>query len=119
MGGAAAADRTRRESRPTANFGGTGQCITEQSQYPDICYDLIAAGNLTAEGNLFDFERGRSTPPTSRLRAAGAAGAVRSTSAAPDRRAVRLGGAGSAAVQPVARTSSTPPRRWCAWSSRR
>jgi arabinosaccharide transport system substrate-binding protein len=45
------------ESRPTANFGGTGQCITEQSQYADICYDLIAAGNLTKEGALFDFNQ--------------------------------------------------------------
>jgi arabinosaccharide transport system substrate-binding protein len=45
------------ESRPTANFGGTGQCITEQSQYADICYDLIAAGNLSVEGALFDFEQ--------------------------------------------------------------
>ncbi|CAA9579775.1 MAG: hypothetical protein AVDCRST_MAG49-4655 [uncultured Thermomicrobiales bacterium] len=43
------------ESRPTANFGGTGQCITEQSENQDIAYDLLAAGNLTAEGVLFDF----------------------------------------------------------------
>jgi arabinosaccharide transport system substrate-binding protein len=45
------------ESRPTANFGGTGQCITEQSQNADICYDLIAAGNLSVDGNLFDFKQ--------------------------------------------------------------
>ena len=45
------------ESRPTANFGGTGQCITEQSQNQDIAYDLIAAGNLSVEGNLYDFEQ--------------------------------------------------------------
>ena len=44
------------ESRPTANHGGTGQCITEQSQNQDIVWDLIAAGNLTAEGNLNDFK---------------------------------------------------------------
>jgi arabinosaccharide transport system substrate-binding protein len=44
------------ESRPTANFGGTGQCITEQTENADICWDLIAAGNLTADGNLFDFK---------------------------------------------------------------
>jgi arabinosaccharide transport system substrate-binding protein len=43
------------ESKATANFGGTGQCITEQSEYADIAWDLIAAGNLTAEGNLNDF----------------------------------------------------------------
>ena len=45
------------ESRPTANFGGTGQCITEQSQNQDIAYDLIAAGNLSVEGNLYDFKQ--------------------------------------------------------------
>ena len=38
------------ESRPTANFGGTGQCITEQSQHQDIAYDLIAAGNSERRG---------------------------------------------------------------------
>ena len=50
------------ESRPTANFGGTGQCITEQSENQDIAYDLLAAGNLTAEGNLNDF-RARTVYP--------------------------------------------------------
>jgi arabinosaccharide transport system substrate-binding protein len=45
------------ESRPTANFGGTGQCITEQSQNQDIAYDLIAAGNLSVDGNLYDFKQ--------------------------------------------------------------
>ena len=45
------------ESRPTANFGGTGQCITEQSQHQDIAYDLIAAGNLSVDGNLYDFHQ--------------------------------------------------------------
>ena len=44
------------ESRPTANFGGTGQCITEQSQNQDIAWDLLKAGNLTVEGNLNDFQ---------------------------------------------------------------
>jgi len=44
------------ESRPTANFGGTGQCITEQSQHQDIAWDFIAAGNLSADGNLVDFK---------------------------------------------------------------
>jgi len=45
------------DSRPTANFGGTGQCITEQSQNQDIAYDLIAAGNLSVDGNLYDFKQ--------------------------------------------------------------
>jgi len=45
------------ESKPTANNGGTGQCITEQSKNPDIAWDLIAAGNLTADGNLNDFKQ--------------------------------------------------------------
>ncbi|MEA2594867.1 MAG: arabinooligosaccharide transport system substrate-binding protein [Thermomicrobiales bacterium] len=44
------------ESKATANFGGTGQCITEQSEHQDICWDLLAAGNLTVEGHLFDFK---------------------------------------------------------------
>jgi len=43
------------ESRPTANFGGTGQCITEQSQNQEIAWDLLRVGNLTVEGNLNDF----------------------------------------------------------------
>lgn len=44
------------ESKPTANFGGTGQCITEQSKNQDIAWDLLQAGNLTVEGNLNDFK---------------------------------------------------------------
>ena len=44
------------ESRPTANFGGTGQCITEQSQNQEIAWDLLRVGNLTVEGNLNDFQ---------------------------------------------------------------
>ena len=43
------------ESRPTANFGGTGQCITEQSQNQEIAWDLLRVGNLSVEGNLNDF----------------------------------------------------------------
>ena len=50
------------ESRATANFGGTGQCITEQSENPDIAFDLLAAGNLSVEGNLNDF-RARTVYP--------------------------------------------------------
>ena len=44
------------ESRPTANFGGTGQCITEQSANPDLAWELIAACNLTVEGVMEDFK---------------------------------------------------------------
>lgn len=50
------------ESRPTANFGGTGQVITEQSQNQDIAWDLLRVGNLTVEGNLNDF-RARTVYP--------------------------------------------------------
>ncbi|MBA3491511.1 MAG: extracellular solute-binding protein [Rubrobacteraceae bacterium] len=44
------------DSRPTANFGGTGQAITEQSANPEASWDLIRAANLTKEGVLWDFE---------------------------------------------------------------
>ncbi|HET7270436.1 MAG TPA: extracellular solute-binding protein [Rubrobacter sp.] len=44
------------DSRPTANFGGTGQAITEQSGNPEASWDLIKAANLTKEGVLFDFK---------------------------------------------------------------
>jgi arabinosaccharide transport system substrate-binding protein len=43
------------DSRPTANHGGTGQCITEQSQKVDLAWDLIRMCNLTREGVLADF----------------------------------------------------------------
>ncbi|HEX2741088.1 MAG TPA: extracellular solute-binding protein [Rubrobacter sp.] len=43
------------ESRPTANFGGTGMAITEQSGNPEASWALIEAANLTKEGVLFDF----------------------------------------------------------------
>jgi arabinosaccharide transport system substrate-binding protein len=45
------------ESRPTANYGGTGQVITEQAENPDLAFDLIKAANLTKEGVLADFKR--------------------------------------------------------------
>jgi arabinooligosaccharide transport system substrate-binding protein len=41
---------------PTANFGGTGQCITTQSQNVDAAYDLVRIANLTTEGVLADFK---------------------------------------------------------------
>ena len=65
------------ESRPTANFGGTGQCITEQSQHQDIAYDLIAAGNSERRGQPVRLPPAYGLPclyPD--LRAAGAAGAL-------------------------------------------
>jgi arabinosaccharide transport system substrate-binding protein len=45
------------ESRPTANYGGTGQCITEQCERVDVAWDLIRTANLTKEGVLTDFKR--------------------------------------------------------------
>ena len=44
------------EGLPTANFGGTGQCITTQSQNVDAAYDLVRIANLTTEGVLADFK---------------------------------------------------------------
>jgi arabinosaccharide transport system substrate-binding protein len=44
------------EGLPTANFGGTGQCVTTQSQNPDAAYDLVRIANLTTEGVIADFE---------------------------------------------------------------
>jgi arabinooligosaccharide transport system substrate-binding protein len=44
------------EGLPTANFGGTGQCITVQCQNVDAAYDLIRIANLTTEGVLADFK---------------------------------------------------------------
>jgi maltose-binding protein MalE len=44
------------EGLPTANFGGTGQCITTQSQNVDTAYDLVRIANLTTEGVLADFK---------------------------------------------------------------
>jgi len=41
---------------PTANFGGTGQCITTQSENADAAYDLVRIANLTTEGVVADFE---------------------------------------------------------------
>ncbi len=44
------------EGLPTANFGGTGQCITTQSQNVDAAYDLVRIANLTTEGVMADFK---------------------------------------------------------------
>jgi len=43
------------DSKPTANHGGTGMCITEQSKNEDIAWDLLKMCNLTKEGALADF----------------------------------------------------------------
>jgi arabinosaccharide transport system substrate-binding protein len=51
------------ESRPTANYGGTGQCITEQCQNVEAAWGLIKAANLTKEGVLSDF-KARTVYPT-------------------------------------------------------
>jgi arabinosaccharide transport system substrate-binding protein len=53
------------EGRPTATFGGTGQCITEQAGNPDLAWELIKTCNLTTEGVLADF-RLRTIYPTYR-----------------------------------------------------
>jgi arabinosaccharide transport system substrate-binding protein len=50
------------ESRPTANYGGTGQAITEQSGNPEASWDLIRAANLTKPGVLFDFKERTAYP---------------------------------------------------------
>jgi arabinosaccharide transport system substrate-binding protein len=44
------------DGKPTANFGGTGQTITEQSKNADLAWDLIKMSNLTKEGVLADFK---------------------------------------------------------------
>jgi len=44
------------EGLPTANFGGTGQCVTTQSGNQDAAYDLVRISNLTTEGVLADFK---------------------------------------------------------------
>ena len=44
------------EGLPTANFGGTGQCVTTQSQNVDAAYDLVRISNLTTEGVMADFK---------------------------------------------------------------
>lgn len=43
------------EGIPTGNYGGTGQCITEQSQNQDLAWDLVRACNLSVQGALADF----------------------------------------------------------------
>ena len=53
------------EGLPTANFGGTGQCVTVQSQNVDAAYDLVRIANLTTEGVMADF-RARTAYPAYR-----------------------------------------------------
>lgn len=40
----------------SATFGGTGMTITEQSKYPDQCWEFIRLCNLTVEGQMKGFE---------------------------------------------------------------
>lgn len=40
----------------SGTYGGTGTCITEQTKYPDICWDFIRYCNLTNDGVLLGFE---------------------------------------------------------------
>lgn len=44
------------DSKPTANYGGTGMAITEQSGNPDASWDLVRIANLTKGGVLADFK---------------------------------------------------------------
>ena len=44
------------DSKPTANFGGTGTMITEQSKNVAVAWDLIRMANLTVEGVMGDFK---------------------------------------------------------------
>ncbi|HEV3476460.1 MAG TPA: extracellular solute-binding protein [Rubrobacteraceae bacterium] len=53
------------ESRPTANYGGTGQCITEQCGNVEAAWTLIETANLTTGGALADF-KGRNIYPAYR-----------------------------------------------------
>ena len=51
------------KGEPTANIGGTGMCITNQSKNVDLAWDLIYTQNLTTEGILHGYEL-RTTYPT-------------------------------------------------------
>jgi arabinosaccharide transport system substrate-binding protein len=53
------------ESRPTANYGGTGQCITEQCGNVEAAWTLIKTANLSTQGALADF-KGRNIYPAYR-----------------------------------------------------
>lgn len=44
------------DSKPTANFGGTGTVITEQSKNVQVAWDLIRLSNLTVPGVMGDFK---------------------------------------------------------------
>ena len=48
---------------PTANIGGTGMCITNQSKNVDLAWDLIRIQNMTTEGILHGYKL-RTTYPT-------------------------------------------------------
>ena len=42
--------------KPTASFGGTGQCIPTQSKNPDAAWQVIKLANFSKEGALSDFK---------------------------------------------------------------
>ena len=44
------------DGRPSATFGGSGPCITEQAQDPDLAWDLVHAMTLTTEGAIANFK---------------------------------------------------------------
>ena len=72
------------ECKPTANFGGTGQCITEQSKNPDICLGPDR-GRQPDRRTAFSptSRRARSTRPTSRRTSGRSCRSRPRTSAAP------------------------------------
>jgi arabinosaccharide transport system substrate-binding protein len=49
--------------KPTASFGGTGQCIPTQSKNPDAAWQVIKTSNFSKEGALADFKQ-RTVYPT-------------------------------------------------------
>lgn len=44
------------DGRPSATFGGSGPCITEQAKDPDLAWDLVHAMTLTTEGAIANFK---------------------------------------------------------------
>lgn len=50
------------DGKPTANFGGTGQVITEQSKNADLAFEILKACNLTNAGVLADFRERTAYP---------------------------------------------------------
>jgi ABC-type glycerol-3-phosphate transport system substrate-binding protein len=42
--------------KPSASFGGTGQCIPTQSKNPDAAWQVIKLANFSKDGALSDFK---------------------------------------------------------------